>query len=175
METFLFAKKFWKYISGVYLPSDCSFAEKTFSILINLFHVLVLGVSIYASFAKYYFEKDNDYVDAIFIMFIILQIFGNFFLSINFVVYCFRKDQLVELTEKFQKAVDKRYNQSTAMIYENAERKSGIVSKWPFVFFFVSYNIVFSALIMALTIISLIRGQVNVFDWPNLSQLRWVC
>lgn len=163
-------KSFWTYISGVYAEKNEKFANRVLSIFLNLFHLFNLCAVVIGSCLKYYVEKDDLNVEHI--MLLSHQIFTNSSLTLNFVVYCFRKSSLMILIEKFQKIVNSRYNVISAELYEHAEQKSRMVTIWPFTFYCVSYD---GAMLIATTVCwlySMITGDVNVHKWPNIVQMR---
>lgn len=173
MEILRFSKLFWTYVSGVHLrDSGSRRSADILSLLLNLFHTLSLGTLVGASVAYYYHEwRDLSVAHR---MMVILQIIPNSSLLMNFLVYCFRsrKEELAKLVGQFQKIVSERYSTFTAEIYEVAERKSEFISKWPFVFFFVTVNVALAVCTAVFYIIALYQGEMNVHSWPNVLQFR---
>lgn len=170
MEVLKFSKKFWKYISAVYLPDNANRHHKISSVILNLIHVSGLIITICASLSKLYYEKYEISVGHR--MMIFLQMFANSIAVFQYTFYCFRKSQIVELIEFTQKIVDKRYNASTAVFYENAESNAKFFTKWPFVVYIVFFDVMIFISTVVYLVYSLIKGEMNVNKWPNIIQVR---
>lgn len=173
MEILKFTKKFWTYICGIYLEENATFSVKLISILINLFHGIGCFLICYGGFLFYIREKNNS--DKSQTMLAILQIFSNLILLIIYSITCVRKTKLSNLRLNFQKIVDKRYNDLTAKLYEKAEHRSEMMTKWPFILLCSAYDLTFLILLIILVSISLIQDNINVHTWPNILALRFEC
>lgn len=170
MEILQLTKLFWTY-SGIYLNENASPNEMLINVVKNYLLIILMSINYCGSICFIYYSNNQKNAD---LLFAFMQIFVNFFLTINFIIYCNRKNCLYHIYEKIEKIVKKRCNALTIGYYELAMRRSYLVAKWPFTLYIVLYV---GGLIL-MTIISFvydtINGEYNVLKWPNIIHFRYI-
>lgn len=167
MNILSFSKIFWEFIGGFYIEKSSTIL----SVFINCFHIISLQLFVYGSISNYYYEMDN--LDPGQTIYNFLQIFPNIAFIVSYIFYCKRKRNLFNLIEKFQNAVNERYNHLTAHIYENAEQNAEFFSKWPFTFYCVTFDVGFIGATIVYLVLSMIKEEINVHEWPSMLHFRY--
>lgn len=164
MEVFTLTKKFWIFF-GFYSDENTSstriFCGKLGNLMLSMC-LLIFFLSVAMLFTTDKLHSIEDAFHSIFEMVIVAIAMPTY------IALLLQKKRFIELVIDFQSIVNNRLSPERKFIYEMAERKCEIFTKWPLILGVVTYTIGFPSIIFITWTYQRRFGIVNTSEWFNV-------